>query len=305
MLNRTLTTAVSVLAVMLMAAPLALADEGESDRSQRRRPLEGPRFERDGKERGDRAKRGGPRDRHRTLFDGIDLSDEQKAEIKEIMKAAGEARKAYIEANRDAFAKVREQMNEARESKDREAMKAAHDAFKALMQDGPKPPFDKAKAVLTDEQLKQFEANLEKAKAGRHNGHGKDRGHAVGRVLHSLNLTEDQKTKIKQIFADARDSVDQEAAVEIREEMKTARENKDREAMKAAMDKLKALRESSDVDVIGDIKKVLTDEQVEKLEAALSKRKEHRGKRGGDGERPMRDRDGGKRRGGGDDKLDL
>lgn len=97
-------------------------------------------------------------------------------------------------------------------------------------------------------------------KAGRH-GRGGDRLQAA---LEKLNLTDDQKAKIQVIKEKA--NAEREAFMkEHAEELKAAKDSNDREKMRAVMgplmEKMKATME--------EIKKVLTDEQKQKLAEAM------------------------------------
>ncbi|MDH3583083.1 MAG: hypothetical protein OER86_02580 [Phycisphaerae bacterium] len=135
---------------------------------------------REGKPRGERGRRpggpGGPEGRghHRPdfgrLFHALELNDDQKAEVKELMQAHGEEVKAYREANAEDFKAVFGKMKAAREAKDREAMKAAMEEMKALREGGPsiKEVFGTINdEILNDEQKKKF---AEIRKRIRHDG---------------------------------------------------------------------------------------------------------------------------------------
>ena len=93
---------------------------------------------------------------------------------------------------------------------------------------------------------------------------GQRGGGPLMKALQSLNLTDDQKEKIKPILKDQA-----EQAKAIRDDATTDRKAKG-EKMKAIMD-----------ETIAKIKPILTDEQNKKLDEALAKAREERGRGGG------------------------
>jgi len=160
----------TALAVTVLSAGVALAGpdgERKPDRPNRERA------ERDGErpERPDRGHRGRHGDRRHhvmaALFRGIELTDTQKQELREIGRAHREQVKAWHEEHRDELEAIREKMRQARQDKDREAAEAAREQFKQLLQTRPKPDatFDAMRGVLTtDEDKAQFDENLESIK---------------------------------------------------------------------------------------------------------------------------------------------
>ncbi len=113
---------------------------------------------------GDAGERGphGPRDGerlHRLLFEGMELTEEQKTQVHEIMKAHGDERKAWHEEHKEAFQALREKMREAREAKDQQAADALREETKALMESAPKldATHDAIRAVLTEDQRVIFD----------------------------------------------------------------------------------------------------------------------------------------------------
>jgi len=91
------------------------------------------------------------------MFDNVDLSDEQRARIIEILEKTIAEGKAFREANRE---KIRELMKKAREAHragDKEAAEAARNEIRELMNGAPRGKAREAIAeVLTDEQRQQL-----------------------------------------------------------------------------------------------------------------------------------------------------
>jgi hypothetical protein len=308
---------------LAMAGGAAVAEQqdrgpqGADRQGQRQGDRDGKRQHGDRGDRGDRANNGerrGPRDRgmQQRLFAGMDLSDEQKTQVRETMKKFGDERRAWHDANKDQFQAIKNKMRAAREAKDKDAMQAARDEIRALMESGPKPgdAHDQVRALLNEEQQALFDERTAKMKErmqqwkdsrgdgtpgpppGRHgfappDGPGRDgppmdgpprgdrREHAQ-RLFGNLDLTDEQRDNIRD----------------------TMRGDGTRE------EKMAAVRES------------LTEDQQARLDENLEKmrkyREEHKGEHGERGERRPRDGNGEGRRhdrrqngDGNDDKLDL
>ncbi|WP_432800280.1 Spy/CpxP family protein refolding chaperone [Poriferisphaera sp. WC338] len=119
----------------------------------------GPRHKRDG-DKPDGKER--MRDRgHKALFKDIELSQDQRESIHEIFEQGRKEKEEWRESNSEALKAARAEMIEARKSKDKEAMDAAREKMRTLLQSAPKMEsvFEDIKAELTPEQQKQFEAN--------------------------------------------------------------------------------------------------------------------------------------------------
>jgi Spy/CpxP family protein refolding chaperone len=242
----------------------------------------------DGK-RGERGDRKGSHDKkrmHKRLFEGMELTEEQRTQIHEAMKAHGEERKAWHEANKDAFQAIKDKMRAAHEAKDKEAGEAARAEIKALMETGPKPDAvsDTVRGVLNaeqqatyDERVAKMRERMEQWKKGRGEGRGHDKDgkgehgdrsdgkrSRAGRAFGNLDLTEEQKASLRE----------------------TMQSSQTREEKMAA------------------VRGMLTDEQKAQLDENIAKmkkyREEHKGERGekrgrhgdhdGDGDRPKRER---------------
>lgn len=312
-IKNTAGSALVLASVLTLTGGVAMAQQdsdapGEGDRVRKQqRDSDGPRHraERGERgERGDRGPRGNREDMGRRLFGGMDLSDEQKSQIQDIMKAHGEERKAWHEANKDAFDAIRDKMRAAHESQDKDAAQAAREEIKALMDSAPKPDasHDQIRALLNEEQQATFDERIakmrdrmEKWKEGRGDGpprgprgegpppHGEKgmmgpegdgppregRRERGGRLFGNLDLSDDQKATLRE----------------------TMQSDQTRE------EKMAAVRE------------MLSDEQKAQLDANIEKmkqmREENRGERG---ERRGRRGDGPRDRGndaGDGDQLDL
>lgn len=151
--------------ILAFIAPMAIAaPDGEK----------GPRD-------GDRPRRGGG---IKHALSKLDLSDDQKAEIHDIMEAAKEDIKAYREANAETFKKLMADMKAAREAQDKEAAEAVRAEMKKLHEASPAHAAHQAiLGVLTDDQkakLAQMRENRPKGPRGegdgpRKRGEGKKR----------------------------------------------------------------------------------------------------------------------------------
>lgn len=97
------------------------------------------------------------------LFKGIELSDEQRAELDAFREATYAAMAAWREEHKEELEAIRRAMHEARQEDDQAKAEAAREQFHALMQDAPSPDqfHDGVKAVLTEAQRPAYEANLQ------------------------------------------------------------------------------------------------------------------------------------------------
>lgn len=114
------------------------------------------RADNDAPDKAKKADRGEARERHGKRGDGIfkdiELTDDQKAELKQMR-----------EENKDARHEIREKIRDARESEDREAMAEAIQEMQAFMEKA----HDDIRGVLTPEQQEQFDRNVEVMKEKR------------------------------------------------------------------------------------------------------------------------------------------
>lgn len=237
-------------------------------------------------ERGQRGPRNGDR-MQRWLFEGMELTDAQKAQIQEIMKAHGDERKAWHEEHKEEFQALKDKMREARDAKDKDAADALREETKALMESAPKPDatHDEVRALLTEDQQVIFDERIAKMREkmdqwrerrGEGRGEGRPDGpppHGPGmgpdgdgpprgmdgdrpgprgpRIFGNLDLTDEQQAQLKE----------------------TMQSDMTRE------EKMEAVRE------------MLTEEQQAQLDENIEKMRtlrEERGDRGERGDRPRR-----------------
>lgn len=135
-------------------------------------PMEGPKVRQEGERRrpaaeGEMRSEARPErpDGLRRLFEGVNLTEEQKPQVRAILQEGAEKARAFHEEHKDELQKLREEARAAREAGDREKMKQIAEQYRAIMEKGPRGETIAAiKAILTPEQLVQFEANVAKAK---------------------------------------------------------------------------------------------------------------------------------------------
>lgn len=168
----------AVLTLGMTTAPAWSADndgDKKAKRAERAKKGEGEQ----GKKRGPGAhsKRGAHL--HKAL-QGLDLSDQQKADIKKIMEEVRGKARARFEENKEAFAKLREEAEAARKAQDKEKLKELAKKRQELMGGGANPQQvrEKIMAVLTEEQRQKLHAKFKEARAKR--GEGKPAGKKPG-----------------------------------------------------------------------------------------------------------------------------
>lgn len=254
-------------------------------------------------QRGERGERGetGPRGRRdpgdfaKRLFAGMELTDEQKTQIREIMKTHGEERKAWHEEHKEEFQAIREKMREARG--DQEAMEALRKQVHALMDSAPKPDatHDEIRALLNEEQQATFDERVEKMRERMEQwrerrkdgpppgpGMGPDgdgppppgarRGGPGGRIFGNLDLDDDQRAEMRELM-----------------QSDMTREEK-MEAVKG---------------ILTEEQKAQLEENIEKMRQLREERQGERGDRPGRGDGPRGDRPGRGGGQGGGGQLDL
>ena len=124
--------------------------------------------------RRDKARSDGPRGARqdarqrmvRQLFEGIELSEEQRQEVRDVMQKHREGVQKWREDHEQEIKKLRERMREARREQDREAAVAAFEELLKLSEDRPKPEnlLDDIRGELNDDQIKAFNENVEEIK---------------------------------------------------------------------------------------------------------------------------------------------
>jgi len=166
----------------------------------------------------------------------LNLTDEQKSKIKEIMKKSREDIQAVMKGEGDKKAKA-------------EKVMAIRKETQAAIRN-----------VLTEEQKKKYDEAVNKAKDKAPLNEGKAGQQLKQKALESLNLSDEQKSKIKEIMKKSRE--------DIQAVMKGEGDKK----AKAA--KVKAIRNETQE----AIRNVLTEEQKKKLDEAQKKAPLKKGK---------------------------
>ncbi|HEX7051852.1 MAG TPA: Spy/CpxP family protein refolding chaperone [Longimicrobiales bacterium] len=201
------------------------------------------------------------------LFRGIELSDEQRAQL----RAVHDTFRAEFEAMHAELAPLRKQLAEARRSGDRERVRQLMADARAAREKA-KPVHERMlaamRAVLTPEQQAQFDANVARLQE-RHGRGARQRGrHALAR----LDLTEAQRTQVRQIMERHRPELEALHADlrPLRERIADARRSGDDTALEQLRSESKPLRERARAihEAIRDeIREVLTPEQRERFDA--------------------------------------
>lgn len=167
-------TAVALAGVIGGAAVAAQADDDM---------LAGPKVEQKQGPRGERpqARAAGEGERHRPqgprgernpgealrghihrLLEGVNPTDQQKEQIRQIVEDAAQKWKAFHEEHQAEFNQLRKDFQAAREARDREKMKELSEKRRELMGQMPDrgEAIEAVKKILTPEQLARFEENL-------------------------------------------------------------------------------------------------------------------------------------------------
>lgn len=117
-----------------------------------------------------------------------------------------------------------------------------------------------------------------------HQGQGEGRGEGRGRgAFEQLNLTTEQKAKIKEIRESAKQQMDAVFTAEQKDQLRTAREQRQRPNLNLTEDQkaqLQAIRQDTE----SQIEAVLTPEQKQKLQELRQQHQQNRPRRG---ERPQ------------------
>lgn len=116
--------------------------EGQQDRrAMRRAPMPG--------------RPGGP------LFEGIDLSEEQRQQVRDAMEAHRQRHSQWMEEHRQRMSDLGEQMRQARQENDRQQLRELREKVRELREDRPSVQelHERLRDVLDEQQWKQFEAN--------------------------------------------------------------------------------------------------------------------------------------------------
>lgn len=118
----------------------------------------------------ERDRRRGPREMRRSLmsrplegplFEGIELRDEQRRDIREALEAHREQQRQWREDHRDELGEMRRQMRQAREDEDRERLRELRTRLMELRREQPTAEnlHERFRDTLNDEQWEQFQEN--------------------------------------------------------------------------------------------------------------------------------------------------
>ncbi len=137
------------------------------------------------------------------FIEKLGLSDEQAVEVREVFEKHREKVSKWREKNGEKIKKLHEKLREARESDDEEAVKEAKEKLHKLME-GRKElhesKLEELEEVLDEEQFERAKKMFERARSRHRKGKGKD-------LFKKLDLTEQQKEKVKEIRAEAKKEV--------------------------------------------------------------------------------------------------
>ncbi len=160
--QHTCTTALTA-AVLTLGGTMAMAEDSPLAGPEAGAPTTQPSKGMDGKGHGPRGDRPEPLQQ---LLKGIELTAEQKTKIEAIRQSAMAEMKKFHEAHKAEIEKLRDETKAAMEAKDREKMQQLREQREKLFADAPRPlqAAQDIRAVLTEEQAKQFDANLAEAK---------------------------------------------------------------------------------------------------------------------------------------------
>ncbi|MFW5682668.1 MAG: hypothetical protein ACOC1G_06650 [Phycisphaeraceae bacterium] len=141
---------------------IANAQAADNDRGDRREQREARRD----KPRGDGPASEARRNMAKVLFKDVELSEEQRKEVRDVMQKHRAGVEKWREENKQEIRKLRERIQEARRDKDRDAARAAFEELLKLGEDRPKPDalLDDIRGELTAEQVQQFNENVEAIK---------------------------------------------------------------------------------------------------------------------------------------------
>lgn len=175
MYERIMKTGICALLTLGLTCGIALAQDGDAPREGKQKTAQdgerGPKG--DKADKGDRKRHGegkhherSPRRMMKALFKDVDLTEDQREQVREIMGAGREEMEAWRDEHRDEMEDLRAQMREAHENKDKEQAAAVREKMQQLFESRPKPEdrADEIRQILTPEQTEQFDANLEQIK---------------------------------------------------------------------------------------------------------------------------------------------
>jgi protein CpxP len=268
-------------------------------------------------------RRGGPGGRPEMmerLFQGITLSDAQKAQLRQIHSADS----AKMEATRGAMRAQMDSAFSARQRGDTVAARAIFERGRAQMQAHFDEQAAAARNVLTADQRVQFDKNVTALKAemqqrmqrgpgggpgGPANGRGFARGGRGGRggargqfaraqvaraLFRNITLTDAQKAQLKQLRSSAQQNAQsQRTALRAQfDSARTLRQHGDTASARVLFQQLRERQTQNRDQQIASVRNILTadqrtqfDKNLAELKARRTNRRDGRGHRRGDGDR--------------------
>lgn len=105
----------------------------------------------------------------RQIMADLNLTDDQKGKIKEIVAPYRKELEAWRDAHQTEIDKAKADMQSAREAKDRTKIQAAVAEIRALFESAPKPKglLEQIEAILTPDQLEKFKGQIADLRAER------------------------------------------------------------------------------------------------------------------------------------------
>ena len=196
---------------------------------------------------------GGVAQRLQTLGEQLNLSDEQKQKLRDLVEQVKKDQEAFTQAHGEEFKQAVEKLH------------AAQKAVEDLRQMSPETTgMEKFKALLTPEQQQKLAEVQAKAEQFR-------REHGLPGLADKLKLSEEQRGKLRAIVDDSREALRQfredskEQIGAALKDLRAARESGDAQKLEAARQSLRELFENAPAikQLEEKIKTVLTPEQVE------------------------------------------
>lgn len=189
--HQNLLMSLAILTCVFLAAGFSFAESDtttNSDKPQRQRQFQGEgRGPGQGQGQGEGRGQGmgGPL---RGIIEALNLTEDQKPKVQEVLKKHQEQMEAFREKHGDEMEQFRKDLREAMENKDYAKMHTLVDQFKAIDQDRPtlKALADDLRSILTAEQQATLDKKIEEMKAngpGKHmrrGGDGEGQGQGFG-----------------------------------------------------------------------------------------------------------------------------
>jgi Spy/CpxP family protein refolding chaperone len=172
----------------------------------------------------------------------LNLTEDQQTQVQQIMSTQQQAQKNWRNENQAALKDLQKQLQDAKESGDKDKIKATGQAIEKIEQSRKalhENVMKHLKDVLTPDQLEKPRKFLEQAREDRP-------GLRMLEGLRALGLTEGQKTQARAIFDEARKKAD------------AASDPREKEMI------MKVAREKIETDVLNDSQRI----QVRRLESA-------------------------------------